>query len=128
MNKFEYNHILSEIGLTISRRTAQFPITIRELGNQFGLNPRSIKQAIHKLRESGLPIGANRSRPYGYWWISTEDEMKTFVQQYRAQAIQELSIVKKMLKLHYPRLTGQLPLFQPPLDDRQIEDAEPHQE
>lgn len=108
---------LTEIAQTISRRTAGFPITVRELSRMFGLSERMIKQVVQRLRESGLPIGANRQRPYGYWWISTPQEMETFVRQYRAQALNELRILSRMVGQNYPSLVGQLRL---PLEDEQL--------
>jgi len=101
---------LNDIAQAIKPRSASFPITIRELSKKFGLTPRTVKGAVQTLRGRGFPIGANRQKPYGYWWISTPQEMEAFVRQYRSQAMNELRILQKMVRINYPQLIGQLRL------------------
>lgn len=75
------------------------------------LNERKVKGIIRSLRkEHAFPILARRRKPAGYWWCATADEMTEFVESFRAQALDELHTLSKIVKHNYPALLGQLSL------------------
>lgn len=72
---------------------------------------RYIKEIIRALRRDyHLPIMASRRRPFGYWWCGSKDEMDAYIQTFKAQALDELVTLSKIVKANYPELAGQLRL------------------
>jgi hypothetical protein len=112
-------HELSELenyvaGLLLSASTER-PLGIADIINYVGLNlqrtvsERVVKETIRTLRrDHEFPILARRSKPAGYWWCSSVEDMEAFVKSFRSQAIDEMSTVSRMVKRHYPQLIGQL--------------------
>ena len=73
------------------------------------ISARLVKGTIRTLRKDHLfPILARRASPAGYWWCASADEMESFIESFRAQALDELHTISAMVKHHYPALAGQL--------------------
>ncbi len=73
------------------------------------LTERKVKGIIRTLRkEHTFPILARRKKPTGYWWCASAQEMEAFIESFRAQALDELHTLSKIVKNNYPALQGQL--------------------
>lgn len=71
---------------------------------------REIKRTIRSLRCLGLAILSSKRPPYGYWWCQSADEMREFVDRFKAQPMDELYTLSRMVKANFPHLAGQLSL------------------
>lgn len=90
------------------RNSQQIIFAVRDVFGE-SITPRKVKDAIRALRKlHALPIMARRKKPTGYWWCASTDEMNDFVQLFRAQALDELHTLSRILKTNYPALAGQL--------------------
>lgn len=79
--------------------------------NKFGerLSFRKVKLLIRSLRrDHAFPILSSRSRPFGYFWCKSQDEMIRFEQMWLKQVMDELVTLQIMKKHNYPRLANQL--------------------
>ena len=48
------------------------------------LSERTVKKIIRTLRKDHtFPILARRTKPTGYWWCASSDEMKAFIESFR---------------------------------------------
>jgi hypothetical protein len=75
----------------------------------FDLSERKVKDIIRTLRKVHVfPILASRKLPAGYWWCKSAEEMDMFIESFKAQALDELHTLSKIVKHHYPELMGQL--------------------
>ena len=98
--------------------TAKFPIGIKRIRHEaakgekgFTIDERQVKQIVRSLRKvHGLPILSRLNKPSGYWWCSSEAEMKEFIEDARKQPLDQLHTLSKMVKQNYPALAGQLSL------------------
>ena len=73
------------------------------------LNERTVKDVIRTLRrDHSFPILARRKKPTGYWWCASSQEMEAFIESFRAQALDELHTLSRIVKQNYPALQGQL--------------------
>lgn len=73
------------------------------------LTERKVKGIIRTLRKNHtFPILARRKKPTGYWWCASAQEMEAFIESFRAQALDELHTLSKIVKNNYPALQGQL--------------------
>jgi hypothetical protein len=73
------------------------------------VSQRTIKDIIRTLRKDHtFPILARRSKPTGYWWCGSAAEMEAFIESFRAQALDELHTLTRIVKHNYPALQGQL--------------------
>lgn len=73
------------------------------------VSQRTVKDIIRTLRrDHTFPILARRSSPTGYWWCGSVEEMKAFIDSFRAQALDELHTLSRIIKHNYPALQGQL--------------------
>ena len=66
----------------ISRRTADDPITLKELAAWVGICPREISRMIHQLRVEGIPILSNGK---GYFYSENSSDIKKFVRQMKSR-------------------------------------------
>jgi hypothetical protein len=72
---------------------------------------RNVKTVVRTLRKvHGFPILARRTKPTGYWWCGSLEEMQEFVELFKAQALDELHTLSRIVKNNYPKLAGQLTL------------------
>lgn len=75
------------------------------------ISERTVKGTIRTLRrDHKFPILARRSKPFGYWWCSSTDEMEEFVKSFKSQALDELKTISEIVKHNHPQLAGQLSL------------------
>ncbi len=75
------------------------------------LNFRELKKIIRSLRRNhAFPILTRRSKPAGYWWCQSIDEMKDFARLWQSQYFDEMVTLSVILKANYPRLAGQMRL------------------
>lgn len=75
------------------------------------LSERKVKRIIRSLRKvHAFPILASRQPPAGYWWCASAEEMTEFVEGFKAQALDELHTLSRIVKHNYPALLGQLSL------------------
>lgn len=77
----------------------------------FNVSERQVKNIVRTLRkEHGLPILSRKNKPSGYWWCGSKAEMEAYIDAARAQPMDELHTLSKMVKQNYPELAGQLSL------------------
>jgi hypothetical protein len=77
----------------------------------FEISARMVKSVIRELRKGhAFPIISSRGKPAGYWWVSSQQEMETFIALFRSQALDELHTLGRIVKENYPALAGQLRL------------------
>ena len=70
---------------------------------------RQVKDAVRELRKNhAFPILARRKKPTGYWWCHSESEMDEFIQLFKAQALDELHTLGRIVRNNYQSLAGQL--------------------
>jgi hypothetical protein len=75
------------------------------------LNFRELKKIIRSLRRNhAFPILTRRSKPAGYWWCQSIEEMKEFARLWQSQYFDEMITLSVILKTNYPKLAGQLRL------------------
>jgi hypothetical protein len=87
--------------------TPHVPAPRHLLMSLLGATEREVKDIARTLRrEWVLPVGSNRRKPYGYYWISTAEEYLEWSRPYRAQALDELVTEHKLRQL-FPELAGQ---------------------
>jgi hypothetical protein len=73
------------------------------------ISQRAVKDIIRTLRrDHTFPILARRTKPTGYWWCGSAAEMEAFIESFRAQALDELHTLSKIVRHNYPALQGQL--------------------
>ena len=115
-------HELSEVELYISIKllreaSAERPVSNQELRSGISLafkehenmSSRIVKHIIRALRkEHSFPIVASRCPPYGYWWCASAEEMKAFIEHFKSQPMDELHTLGRMVREHFPELSGQL--------------------
>lgn len=72
---------------------------------------RELKKIIRSLRRNhAFPILTRRSKPAGYWWCQSIDEMREFARLWQSQYFDEMVTLSVILKTNYPRLAGQMRL------------------
>lgn len=73
------------------------------------IDDRSVKRIIRTLRKDhSFPIIANKQSPPGYWYCRSKAEMEEFIERFRAQPLDQLHTLSRMVKAHFPELAGQL--------------------
>jgi hypothetical protein len=84
---------------------------IRAVREQTGenLNLRRFHNIIRSLRKNNrFPILSRRTKPAGYWWCKSLDEMNAFITDFRSQAMDELHTLSRIVNKNYPALAGQM--------------------
>lgn len=91
------------------------PVGIKEIAGRvreakgLGLSERKVKSIIRSLRkEHAFPVVASRQPPAGYWWCHSVEEMEEFVESFRAQALDELHTLSRIVRHNFPALAGQM--------------------
>lgn len=75
------------------------------------LTERGVKGIVRKLRKvHKFPILSRRFTPSGYWWCTSREEMESFIESFKSQALDELHTLSQIVKHNYPTLIGQLKL------------------
>jgi hypothetical protein len=84
--------VLAEIRPHRGRAAA---ITMHEIAERTGLHTRLI-QAIVKflVEERRLPIGTGTSKPFGYFWITSEEERRSVRNHFVRRALSNLEHAK----------------------------------
>ena len=73
------------------------------------ISERMVKNIIRKLRKDhAFPIISSRTKPAGYWWCQSKEEMEGFIETFRSQALDELHTLSRIVKNNFPALAGQL--------------------
>lgn len=68
---------------------------------------RQVQDIVKRLREQhGCPILSSASRPPGYWWAETPEELEACIREQKRKAISTL-ICLRALRRHRARLQGQ---------------------
>ena len=70
------------------------PVT-QEMFEENCISDSDARKIISELRSAGMPVVANLKHR-GYWLASDEEELKTFLRRYRANAIERLARARKM--------------------------------
>lgn len=100
----------------IRSASAERPVQIRELTaeaerQRIRISARRVKDIVRTLRKDHqLPILARRERPFGYFWCSSVEEMKQFIETFSSQARDEFYTLGRVVRANYPELAGQLRL------------------
>jgi predicted DNA-binding transcriptional regulator len=90
-------------------RGRNHPIQIKEIIRLVNFSERAVKQIVHDLRAVHLlPIASQRSAPAGYYWAESWADWQPYVEQYRAQAMDELTTLYRVTKHLWPEFAGQL--------------------
>lgn len=72
---------------------------------------RELKALILSLRDGhSFPIVASKSKPFGYWWCRSAEEMREQWERVRGEAVGMLATWSRLIKAHFPELAGQLRL------------------
>lgn len=114
-------HTLSDLETIVAclllSATSEKPTSIKDIiaavqlqtGKRLDL--RSVMDIVRTLRkEHAFPILSRKSKPNGYWWCSSVDDMKVFIESFRSVALDELHTLSRIIKQNYPELSGQLKL------------------
>jgi hypothetical protein len=97
------------IGIAQIIQSVKGSTELRFKGKTLKSKERAVKDIIRTLRKDHtFPILASRKKPTGYWWCASIAEMEAFIESYRAQALDELHTLSKIVKHNYPALQGQL--------------------
>ena len=93
------------------------PVKMDEIIEQFrktfgeNLSVRQLKVIVRAFRrDRAFPILSRRSKPAGYWWCQSVEEMKEFSNLWQSQYFDEMRTLYVMMRHNYPRLAGQLRL------------------
>jgi hypothetical protein len=91
------------------------PVALRDvlgmLASRFAwqINEREVKAIIRELRRTyGLPVMSRKGRPSGYWLCSSVEEMQEWIRTFKAQSLDELATLAKVVRVNYPQLAGQI--------------------
>jgi hypothetical protein len=115
-------HVLSDLESYIASlllgAKADRPIGINEIIVHVELaldglrvDDRQVKNVIRSLRKNhAFPILSRKGKPSGYWWCDSVDEMQNYIEQWKAQPLDELHTLSVIVKQNYPALAGQLKL------------------
>lgn len=93
-------------------RGSQFPVSVQKLADFVGVSPREVKAIVKDLVENfGIPIGASRGEPHGYYLVMTLEEMRTTVRVYEGEVFSLLRRIRTLNPKHrMVELFGQMKL------------------
>jgi hypothetical protein len=75
------------------------------------LDPRTIKNVIRSLRKfHHFPILASFTKPYGYWWCQSAEQMVEYYNDARGRLLDEFHTLSVILRVNFPDYAGQLKL------------------
>ncbi|MFL6352273.1 MAG: hypothetical protein ACJ74Z_10540 [Bryobacteraceae bacterium] len=75
-----------QVGRIIDEHTREHPIEAAEIASRKGYSKRMVTAIVEKLRrEHGLPIGASRRRPSGFFMARSNDDFEATLQTYLSQ-------------------------------------------
>ena len=78
--------------LKLLRHGAENALTLNDLTNVTGFDPRAIRRAIHKARRDGVPILSDCE--HGYFYPGSASEKRKFVRSMRHRAAQILAVAR----------------------------------
>lgn len=98
-----------DLARALVKSTAQIPVPLNVLIRHFELSDRTVKHYIEALRSDWLlPIGSSKFPPSGYYWISTPEEFKGWLEAFLSQPKEEFRTAHRMLGANFPELSGQI--------------------
>jgi len=80
----------------IKRRSTENRILAKDVIRQTGQTYTQFKHSVKRLRKNGIPIGATKAEPMGYWLAGTKEEIAESNRLYEAQAKSMLDTVATM--------------------------------
>lgn len=83
---------MQEAILKLLRHGAENALTLSDLSNVTGFDPRAIRRAIHKARREGIPILSDNE--HGYFYPGSASEKRKFVRSMRHRAAQILAVAR----------------------------------
>ena len=83
---------MQEAILKLLRHGAENALTLNDLTNVTGFDPRAIRRAIHKARRDGVPILSDCE--HGYFYPGSASEKRKFVRSMRHRAAQILAVAR----------------------------------
>ena len=92
-------------------------IPAREIGRLLGITPRPaerVRQVIHKLWEQDVPIGAAVSKPPGFFWLTSDDEARAYLENLLSRYIGTRDTYNVVSRMAYR--TFKIPIEQMKLD------------
>lgn len=102
------NQQVIETACCLVLTTPETPVSLTALMQELNTTERPIKGFIESLRkEWRLPIGSSRNHPTGYYWISTPEQMKHWLNEFLAQPKQEFQTAYRVVNANFPELAGQ---------------------
>jgi hypothetical protein len=112
-DRVKANHFLHkqqfDLARLLCKATAKYPLGLNTLCAHLQLSDRSVKGYIETLRSQWLlPIGSSKFPPSGYYWISSPDEFKQWLEAYLSQPKEEFRTAHRMLRANFPELAGQI--------------------
>jgi len=98
-------------GLIRGMGNYQQPVRADWLAHALDTNLRSIAASVRELVMSHrLPIGSTRTRPAGYYWIRTREELEAACAMYHETAIELLRREAALKRMTLDELMGQMRL------------------
>ncbi|MGA7617019.1 MAG: hypothetical protein WBX15_17750 [Thermoanaerobaculia bacterium] len=88
-------HAVSVVKIIWRRLGRASAISMHAIRRQTGIPTREIQSIVKWLvEERSLPIGTSPARPWGYYWISTEDERRKVRNHFIRRALSTLEHAK----------------------------------
>lgn len=89
---------------------AENAVTSRELSSWLGLDRRTVRAAVHSLREKGMPIASSSNGVQGYY-IPENEEEADICRRHLESRIREIAKVIRALDRSFPGEVAQGVLF-----------------
>ena len=83
---------MQEVILKLLRHGAENALTLNDLTNVTGFDPRAIRRAIHKARREGIPILSDNE--HGYFYPGSASEKRRFVRSMKHRAKEILAVAR----------------------------------
>lgn len=85
-------------------------VTSRELSSWLGLGRRTVRAAIHSLREKGMPIASSSNGAQGYY-IPENEEEADICRRHLLSRVSEIMKIVRALDRNFPSENSQGVLF-----------------
>jgi len=98
-------------GLIHWRQGAGNAIRAADLADALDIPERQIRNIVRDLRTKHyLPIGSTPSKPAGYFWAVTKEEILEFTERWRVFGLKQLYMVHRLRRQALPDFIDQLKL------------------